>query len=333
MIKTDIFIVGAGMAGLTCAYSLNQAGLNVVCADKARGSGGRLSSKRIKASAQDISFDLGALSFSADSHEFKHAVNFWCEQGVAGHWFNSSDTSHYVGMPRSSSITRWMSDQLDVRFTCRISEITSHDEGWQLYYQLNDQSVLFAQCQHLILAAPVAQTFELLPSGHEFKPKLNGMKHDPQWVVMLGLDQPLNVKYLLENPNPVFERISYENSKPGRQNTNHLHLYCFQASKEWSMQYLDDSKEEVLKLLIKEAQTYLKQPLNVKYSHIHKWLYSQGTNMRQVDAGFLTSEDGLSICGDYLLSDLPVGGVEKAFLSGQALAAHLIKQNSLAKVG
>ena len=48
--KTDILIVGAGIAGLCAANDLQKAGHDVLVIDKGRGFGGRMASRRINIS-------------------------------------------------------------------------------------------------------------------------------------------------------------------------------------------------------------------------------------------------------------------------------------------
>ena len=44
----DVAIIGAGVAGLTCAQQLHQAGYKVVVLEKSRGVGGRMATRRIE---------------------------------------------------------------------------------------------------------------------------------------------------------------------------------------------------------------------------------------------------------------------------------------------
>ncbi|TGN44114.1 FAD-dependent oxidoreductase, partial [Paracoccus liaowanqingii] len=60
--RIRVAIIGAGLAGLTCAGRLAQAGLSVTLFDKGRGPGGRLATRR----ADDgLRFDHGALWLAA----------------------------------------------------------------------------------------------------------------------------------------------------------------------------------------------------------------------------------------------------------------------------
>ena len=43
----DVAVIGAGMAGLTCAQALCQSDQNVIVLDKSRGVGGRMATRRL----------------------------------------------------------------------------------------------------------------------------------------------------------------------------------------------------------------------------------------------------------------------------------------------
>ena len=81
----DVLIIGAGLAGLSAANDLHQAGLKVLVVDKGRGLGGRLAGRRIG----DATFDHGAQFMTARDSRFKASVAEWIEAGVAEEWYSS----------------------------------------------------------------------------------------------------------------------------------------------------------------------------------------------------------------------------------------------------
>ena len=90
--NTDVLIIGAGLAGLSAANDLRQAGRKVLVIDKGRGLGGRLAGRRIG----DATFDHGAQFFTARESRFKAAVEGWIQAGVAEEWYSS-----YPGQPNN----------------------------------------------------------------------------------------------------------------------------------------------------------------------------------------------------------------------------------------
>ena len=64
-------IIGAGMAGLSCARALIAAGQNVDLFDKGRGPGGRMSTRRMETPIGEIRWDHGAQFFTARDDRFR----------------------------------------------------------------------------------------------------------------------------------------------------------------------------------------------------------------------------------------------------------------------
>ena len=60
-----VLIIGAGMAGLSCAAALGSVGHAVTLIDKARGPGGRMSTRRVDTPLGQAAFDHGAQYFTA----------------------------------------------------------------------------------------------------------------------------------------------------------------------------------------------------------------------------------------------------------------------------
>ena len=69
----SVLVVGAGMAGLSCARVLHEAGRQVTVVDKSRGLGGRMSTRR----GDDWQADHGAQYFTARDADFINEVARW----------------------------------------------------------------------------------------------------------------------------------------------------------------------------------------------------------------------------------------------------------------
>ena len=81
MQQEKIIIIGAGMAGLTCARRLTYAGMDVRILDKGRGIGGRLATRRTDTG---LTFDHGAQYVTARGPGFQRTVNGMLRDGFAG---------------------------------------------------------------------------------------------------------------------------------------------------------------------------------------------------------------------------------------------------------
>jgi len=105
--KTDVLIVGAGLAGLSAANDLQNAGYTVLVVDKGRGLGGRLAGRRI----DNASFDHGAQFMTTRDPKFVEQVRQWIEDGVAEEWYSSfpgqvNSHARYRGVPTMTAIAK-----------------------------------------------------------------------------------------------------------------------------------------------------------------------------------------------------------------------------------
>ena len=77
-----IAIIGAGMAGLSCARQLEATGHRVSLFDKGRAPGGRMAVRRVDTALGEASFDHGAQYLTARDSEFVAQVDAWTAAGV-----------------------------------------------------------------------------------------------------------------------------------------------------------------------------------------------------------------------------------------------------------
>jgi renalase len=77
-----VVIVGAGIAGVSCARELTAAGLPVTLRDRSYVPGGRMSSRTIAGRR----VDLGASYLTSRTPEFQAVVDSWLERGLAREW-------------------------------------------------------------------------------------------------------------------------------------------------------------------------------------------------------------------------------------------------------
>ena len=116
-----IAVIGAGLAGLSCAQALLRAGHTVHVFDKARGPSGRMSTRRAEDAHGPWQCDHGAQYFTARNAAFRTEVARWQQAGVAALWdarlasFDGSSWStpetpleRFVGAPRMTSPAAWL---------------------------------------------------------------------------------------------------------------------------------------------------------------------------------------------------------------------------------
>lgn len=338
MRSIDVLVVGAGMAGLTLANKVKKLGLSVLVVEKARGSGGRLSAKSIKSDtneghSESVSFDLGCTAIQAKSADFK---SFLIEHGAQLWRKENGQSDLFVGVPRNSAITRALLSHLDARFQFRIEKLEQINGGWQVTGhdgKLNQEETLSAK--NIVLAIPPQQAIDLLPDVHEHKASLLEMAAhrlvEPQWVCGVVLkSKPKNLSAVIANGTELnldnrLHQVSNEASKPGRSDHAVLQL---QATSHWTKEQLDLDKRSVASELIDALQLSLGETVEVTNSYVHHWLYSYSekpTNHNQESTfpKYLTSLDGLHLCGDYFHATAKESGVESAYQSAMALSQNM----------
>ncbi|MCX6540905.1 MAG: FAD-dependent oxidoreductase, partial [Actinobacteria bacterium] len=111
-----VVIVGAGLAGLTAARQLSDAGHHVVVFDKGRSPGGRLATRRIGSSR----FDHGAQFFTIRSDAFAALVQPHLNSGLVFEWCRgfSPDGDGYPRYAVRAGMNAWakaLAVGLDVR--------------------------------------------------------------------------------------------------------------------------------------------------------------------------------------------------------------------------
>ncbi len=323
---SDLIVIGAGVSGLVLANEMKRAGQSVTVLEKARGSGGRLSSKRCPLDGGgQITFDLGCPSFTAKSDSFKAYLND--ELAQVGSLGEGVDT-RYFATPRNSILTRQLADQLDVHFAHRVTGIEQTENGWTVTSEHADGAAYGWQCGRLVVSAPPEQAAALIPATHSAQSVLTDAYVEPQWVVSFAFEEnePSRSAFqpLAEHVDVL--KVSVENDKSGRDYPPGLAVCVIHFTSAWTKQSLDWSKESVQSYALEALCAALSSAPLVKAAHTHRWLYSlpaaQSKGPLDEALGYFLDETGLALCGDHLASD-ECEGVERAWLSAMALASAL----------
>tara|TARA_R110001592_G_scaffold227724_1_gene483979 strand:- start:12398 stop:13396 length:999 start_codon:yes stop_codon:yes gene_type:complete len=330
MLMLDILVIGAGMSGLIAARELHKSDYKVACVEKARGSGGRLSSKRlqIKHSENMISFDLGCASFDAKTELFRSQIEQWVSQGVAKIWhYSNASGTQYVGIPSNSRITRHLADQLDVNFGTRITKIEKVADVWQASIGEGNTQEIFAQTKHIVFATPPQQAADLLPEKHELKAVLSQPILLPQWVLMLNIKGSLGLAGdYREIKGSIISRLILEQGKPERADNHGHQLWLIHACPDWTSKNLETDKEALTNSLVSELASIAGTPVIVEDTYLHRWLYAIAQDSALTGRKFLCDGQGLWFCGDYLADTSRLSGLEAAFTSAYKLSKNFQDQ-------
>ena len=337
-----IAVVGAGIAGITCARTLTQAGHHVTVFEKSHSAGGRMSTRETEFG----SFDHGTQYFTVRDPRFEKALA--TASGLVRPW--SANTvrildelgrvvaaslpakeSHWVATPGMNALVRqWaqpLADEGQLMLGHQVTKIEAdklHPERWQLQTEgRGAQSSVHSGFDAVVLATPSPQAYSLLEASDQapaLRTELNGVSVAPCWTLMVAFPQA--VQPTLSHLGPQWNaarsthhRIAWlarESSKPGR---GPIERWTVQASPDWSFRHLEDDAERVKGKLLKAFSEVTGIRAEPQYAQVHRWLYAQtDTPLGKTHAWDENTRIGL--CGDWCLGHR----VEDGFVSGLELA-------------
>ncbi len=321
----SVGIIGAGVAGLTCARLLADCGIRVTLLDKGRRAGGRLATRH----TDGWQFDHGAQFFTARDPAFRAQVDDWRARGLAAPWEArfvtlardgitrpADPAERLVGVPGMQALAADLARDLDVRSDVRIARLGFTDAAWHLY---GDDGADAGGFDYVVIAIPAPQAAALV-EGTTLALDARAILMAPCWTLLVGYEHRLATDF-----DGAFVReasvawAARDSSKPGRPARD---TWVLQASPEWSMAHLEDSPDAVRDAIVADfaALTRLEAARSWSFAAAHRWRFALATLQRREP--FLFDHDlRIGLCGDWC------GGarVEGAFLSGRAMARRLLE--------
>lgn len=329
----SVAIIGAGMAGITCASKLLMEIPEVVVFEQYAKAGGRMASVRFG----DYQCDIGTQYFTAGSEEFRDHLEAWEEDWLIDRWngwlvelqdgqamSRDDEVVRYVGRPDMGAIVQHLAQLCDVRYNTGIQAlIRTQGTGlgkanqWQLR---DDKGELHGPYDVVISAAPAPVAKRLLAASPRMAVEMGKVNMQPSWIVMLGFEQPLNMGF--DAANTVGSSITWlanNASKPGREGQE---VWLLQVGNEWSQENADRLPEEVIELMTKEFNQVTGNTVHQpSFAQAHLWRHSLTVN--PLAKGHLFHERlNLGACGDWC----QFARVEGAFISGSSMAERVIAE-------
>jgi renalase len=313
-----IAIVGSGLAGVACGRVLAGAGLHVTLFDKARGAGGRMSTRRTDLGP----FDHGAQYFTARDPDFRAAVDTWRAEGVVAAWTgriervgattepDPSPGERFVGVPGMSALLRHAARDLQICYETQITAIERVSGAFRLQEAGGPPLRSFDQ---VIVAVPAPQAVPLLAVCPALAERVSTVHLAPCYTLMAAFDAPLPTSLdgiFFEGTQLAF--AARDSSKPGRPAGER---WVIHGHWDWSAAHLDDAPEDVAAALLSAFFGALGlQPVTPVAAATHRWRYA--LPISPLDTGFLYDATlGIGACGDGYGSPR----VEGAWVSGTAL--------------
>lgn len=304
----QIAVIGAGMAGATCARGLADGGHCVTVFEKSRGLGGRLATRR----GEDWQADHGAPSFDAFTDDFDRQLQDWFQRGVVARWASpgaAHEGAQYVGLPRQNGPVADLLEGLEVRRDTRVMQVHRGNDGrWGLALEGGGQC---ADYDAVVLAVPAPQALDCAPDmPAAWHAVVAGAVMTPCWSVMLQYETPWPGPAAppLEVDGQVAS-ISRESSKPGRSGRE---SWVLQSTPEWAVAHLEAPADEVAAQFNAWAQA--RGAPGARGRTAHRWRYAQ-TQHAVAGGQLYDPASRLGLCADWLAG----GRVEGAWHSGRAL--------------
>ena len=342
--QRHIAVVGAGIAGITCARTLVQAGHRVTVFEKSRGAGGRMSTRETEFGG----FDHGTQYFTVRDERFEEALA--TATGIVRPW--SANTvrvlddrgrvvaaslpareAHWVAKPGMNALVRqWAQPLLDSEQLVLDTRVVFIEQDklephrWQLQTDGPGAGV-HSGFDAVVLAVPAPQAHELLDDSELSDPlrtDLAGVGIAPCWTLMVAFPQAQQPTLSTLGPQwnvarSTHHRIAWlarESSKPGR---GPIERWTIQASPAWSQRHLEDDADRVKAKLLRAFTEVTGIRTEPHYASAHRWRYAQTTKTlgktHAWDAAL-----GIGACGDWCIGHR----VEDGFVSGLEMALAIL---------
>lgn len=315
MTVSCVAVIGAGLAGLTCARELAAAGVQVRLFDKSRSPGGRLSTRRSPAGP----FDHGGADFAARGGDFAQQVAQWTEAG----WLARVDDTRHTGAGGMHALPRALAQGLTVQLEAEIAAIEpTADTRWRLRAHQAVPGLAEQRFDAVVVAVPAEQAVPLLGVAPALAEAVRPVRSEPTWTVMAAwpLALPARGDRLRPASGPLRE-ARRDDPRPGRERVAGVGCrWVLHATPDWSAHNLDAPADQVLRRLLDAfSETLGVRLARPVHAVAHRWRYAQVPAPLSEPCGW-DATLRIGACGDTWHAMESAEGVERAWLSGRALA-------------
>ena len=337
MSGSPVVIVGAGVSGLACAKTLQEAGRRAVVLERARGVGGRCATRRLEGQA----FDFGPTFLHGRDPQFLAALDAvpathlpgWPEmveglgQPCQPEAFTSADrrlafAEGVVAFPR------FLGKGLEVRLGHDVTRLEPARSEVLLETATGEEH----QAPVVVLALAAEQSKLLLQTMAVSPPEVRGasallgLSHSQACLSLMALypdDVPRpGWQICYPQDSAILQLVSHEAMK--RPAGSRLGL-LLQARPAWSRAHLEDGAwpDALLAEAGKVVGEWASRPT---FRSEHRWTWARNDRAAGLAGPMLITLPGggrLGLCGDRFA---PGGGVEAAFRSGLKLAERILAE-------
>ena len=334
----DVLIVGAGVAGLTCARTLQDAGSTTVVLEKSRGVGGRCATRRVEGQPVDhgLSFIHGTdLEFLAEVDRIEGAtpLHGWPKR-VSGTGAPCQPEAFHAYEKRVAFeegvnvFAKHLSYGLDIRRESRVVSL----EPSRSRFEIETESGETYSASDVVVTAPTEQTRELLMTIADEPPDLRAAR---KLLSIVGSEPSLTLLagYSLDASPPTWEMCYPEDSETlllishdsAKRRDKQFHVLVHQCRSRWSRRNLESDRASWTQAILGEASRLI-GPWAAKpvWTQTHRWRYARVNQASALSSPMLVPFPGagrIGLAGEIFA---PSGGVEAAWISGRRLAKRIL---------
>ena len=334
----DFVVIGSGISGISAANTLLKNNKPVLILDKARNSGGRLSTR----AHPKFSFDHGAQFFTTKDLEFSQIVQKAVQEQEIAILEHPEKGNVYFGNPVFGPFISKLTSSLEIMQNALVTRIEKPkdrpDEHWCI--SITDNQPVFAK--NIILTMPAPQTNALLPEYlTELKHTTMQALYDPCIAILAGVEVPLSSSIFLDNfellDRPILlesENISWSIAKWSHSNENNSAYLSviIHANPEFSSKHLEEGVSTLTDNLWEEWKSHLEidtsfdvsaLPKRISYLKGHKWYYARVSKTADEKCERINQKYSIALAGDWLEGPR----IESAWISGRNAAISLLPQD------
>ena len=341
-------VIGAGMAGIVCARTLQQAGHQVTVIEAQSQVGGRMASR----DGTHGSFDLGAQFFTVRDARFQQALD--TTPAITKRWsvnaIRTLDTTgkavvnrasmepHLVGVPTMDSLLEVWSAPLNVHVgkeAVAFERDALNPEQWQIGTEDMDGGVhVFAGIDGVVLAMPAAEAEVLLDRSEVSVPadwNLADVYIAPSWTLLLSFAHAVDPAVTKMGPqwnaarseHPRITWLARESSKPGR---GKIERWTVQASPDWARKHENDEPQRIAAKMLQAFAELTRIHATPTDMRVVQWGYAKTISPLpagkdgQARSHLWNAGMSVGVAGDWCLGYR----VEDAFVSGLELALDIL---------
>ncbi len=310
-----VIVVGAGIAGVTCARELIQAGHDVEVRERAMAVGGRMAAPRIEGRRVDI----GASYFTASDPDFVLQVQDWCARGLARRWTDRFPQLTDTGL-KELAAGPWRYATPDGLRSLVADLAPEATRLGELVARVDPGPAVDADAADaVVLAMPDPQAERILGPG---LPEVRSRVEHRSWEPVIALTATFNRRTwepfdgAFINDHPTLRWVADD----GRRRGDDAPVLVAHSTSTFAERFLAQpaaAGPEMTDTL--DRLLACGQPRTV---HIHRWSFARPTESRQEDHFFGGERIGLA--GD----GWGAPRVETAWLSGRALGRRIAAELS-----